>query len=274
MTTPYDAAKRAPVAWFIGASVLALSLGVNPAPAVPDVERSALFTLTAGDRVEDAGVFRVASGRFARTEAFEVVRRADGGRTLTSVIRGQGDTYRVEGRWEYDAQENALRSEGLGSYPTGPVKVSITAAPPEATIRVSLESEERALTASCEPDCLIDMAPSAVAMFAMTRRHSGKPGETQTFRWIGQALTVDQVLLEGEADIKLLRTAAMDGIQVRQFTFVEALKNAVTGEISSFAFNLWVDAAHRPLAFATEGGTQGQRDGFEQVLEKMPPLFD
>jgi hypothetical protein len=111
-------------------------------------------------------------------------------------------------------------------------------------------------------------------MFAMTRGYSGEPGETRTFRWIGQALTVDQVLLEGEADIHLLRSAEIHGMEVLQFKFVEALKNAVTGEISSFAFNLWVDTAHRPLAFATEGGTLGQRDGFEQVLEKMPPLFD
>jgi hypothetical protein len=59
------------------------------------VERSSLFAMAAGDTIIDSGMMVVATGRGARSEAFEVVRRKDGGRTMTSVIRGKDNAYRV-----------------------------------------------------------------------------------------------------------------------------------------------------------------------------------
>jgi hypothetical protein len=79
-------------------------------------------------------VITVTGGPFARTEAFEVVRRADGGRTITSVTNGNGGAYRVEGRWTYDAAEKAQAAQGLGRYGASPVSVDIRVAAPQASI--------------------------------------------------------------------------------------------------------------------------------------------
>ncbi len=74
-----------------------------PAPSAAEgrVERASLFEMAAGDRLEDAGVLVVRSTRMGRTESFEVLRRPDGSRLVTSVTRGADDAYRVEGRWSY-----------------------------------------------------------------------------------------------------------------------------------------------------------------------------
>ncbi|MBT4739684.1 MAG: hypothetical protein HOH20_04965 [Rhodospirillaceae bacterium] len=236
--------------------------------------RSSFFAMETGAHIEDAGVLTVARGPFARTEAFEVVRRADGGRTVTSVITGAGESYRAEGRWDYDANELATFGAAKTSYDGMPTDIEIVASPPGATITVSADGVRRSVPAPCDPDCLIDMSPSALPMFTMTRTHSGEVGDSQRFRWIAQALTLDQTLLKGHADIRLLKTQSIDGLDVSQFIFVETITRPDTGEVTSFAFNLWVDDAHRPLAFDTVGGTLGTRAGFESITADMPPIFD
>lgn len=238
------------------------------------VERSSFFQLESGDHIEDGGVLRVQSGRFARSEAFEVVRRADGGRVVTSVITAGDNSYRVEGRWEYDANEQAVMAQGQGTYAGVPANIELSAEPPMAEIFVQSGDVTRTLPATCKPDCLLDMAPSAVAMFSMTRQHTMPLGELQTYRWLGQGLVMDQVLLEGRAEMRLLGTQAIEGTQVSQYHFVEHLTDAQTGEKRSFAFNLWVADDHRPLAFGMTSGTLGVRDGYEAVPVEMPPVFD
>ena len=237
------------------------------------VERSSLFALADGDRIEDSGVLAVASGRFARAEAFEVVRHADGGRTLTSIITGADGSYRVEGRWSYDSDEHAISADGKASYSGAPESINIVAMPPTAVITVSSGAVERKVPAPCDPDCLIDMAPSALPMFTMTRRYDNAQGGDQAFRWIGQGLVFDQVLLEGIAKIRLLDRQTVGGVDVSQFVFVETLTNAETGDVTSFAFNLWVDADHRPLAFGMTSGTLGVRKGYEAIPAAMPAQF-
>lgn len=239
-----------------------------------DMERSSFFQLDEGDQIEDAGVLRVMSGRFARSEAFEVVRRADGGRIVTSVITAGDGSYRVEGRWEYDSAEQAVRADGKGTYLGIPATVEISATPPMAKVTVQSGDVTRTLPANCDPDCLLDMAPSAVAMFSMTRQHKMPVGDVQTYRWRGQGLITDQVLLEGHADMRLLGTETVAGTNVSQYHFVEHLTDAQSGEQRSFAFNLWVDDDHRPLAFGMTSGTLGVRDGYESVPVNMPPAFD
>lgn len=239
-----------------------------------DVERSSFFALEAGDRIEDAGVLTVQSGRFARSEAFEVVRRADGGRAVTSVITAGDGSYKVEGRWVYDADEVAVQADGIGTYGGVPATIALAAMPPAAKISVQSGDVTRSLPASCDPDCLLDMAPSAVAMFSMTRQHTKPVGEIQTYRWLGQGLIMDQVLLEGTADMRLLKTQAVGQTQVSQYHFVEHLTDAQTGEKRSFGFNLWVDAEHRPLAFGMVSGTLGVRTGYESIPVEMPAVFD
>jgi hypothetical protein len=238
------------------------------------VVRSSLFAIEANDRIEDAGVLTVADGPFARTEAFEVVRRADGGRVVTSVITGSKDSYRSEGRWEFDANEQATSAVGKTSYNGEPVDIGIVSAPPSATVTISVGDVRRFVSAPCDPDCLIDMAPSALPMFTMTRQYSRQAGGNQRFRWIAQGLTQDQTLLKGHADIRLVRTEPFNGKEVSQYLFVETITKPDTGDIVSFAFNLWVDGEHRPLAFDTVGSTLGTRDGYEAITMEMPAIFD
>ncbi len=238
------------------------------------VERSSLFALENGDQIEDAGVIRVAGGRFARTESFEVVRRADGGRTITSVITGADGSYRVEGKWVYDANDTARSAEGRAVYDGTPATIMITSQPPVAVVSVSSGAVARTIPAPCDPDCLIDMAPSTLPMFTMTRLFDPAGPDTQTFRWIGQGLTVDQVLLEGAADLELVDTGKVEGMTVSQYKFVERLTDAESGAQRSFAFNLWVDDGQRPIAFGTAGGTLGVRDGYESVPAALPGQFD
>ncbi|HYN78141.1 MAG TPA: hypothetical protein VES73_10155 [Lamprocystis sp. (in: g-proteobacteria)] len=247
-------------------------------PPAAGVERSRLFAFADGDRLEDAGVIVVKGGRFARTEAFEEVRRADGGRTLTSTTAAADGSYRVEGRWTYDADELALSAHGLGSYGGTPANVDITAAPPAATIAVVTNGAERQVTAPCDP-CLIDMSPSALPMFTMTRRYDQARGGVQTFHWIGRGLIQDIALTEGHADLLKVRTAQIPGpdgapVTVNQYRFVETLKDSTSGRELQLAFNLYVDGANRPLGFAMQKGTAGMRTGYDDLTARMPPVFE
>ena len=255
---------------------LSLCAGIGVPAFAQDgtVERSGLFDQKHGEIVEDSGVLTVLGGRFARREAFEVVRTEDGGRSLTSVITGVSQPYRVEGRWTFDANERALTATGKASYNGVPADVEIVAHSPGATITVTTGDTSRTLEAPCDPTCLIDMAPSALAMFTMTRLVSAGGGESGRYNWIGQGLTFDQALLEGHADIRRVKTQQYGKTEVIQYYFVEILTNAETGAINRLAFNLYVDSQNRPLAFATQCGTVGTRSGFETLTGEMPPVFE
>jgi hypothetical protein len=267
--------SRPAVGWL---PVLALAMaGVPPAMAeapapAPGLVRSALFEFGAGDRLEDSGRMVVTGGRFGRTEHFEVVRRADGGWTLTSVTVGDGDSYRVEGRWKYTADHKAQAVTGRGAYQGQSVGIDISGGRPGASVVVTQAGRERVVTAPCEQGCLVDMAPSALPMFTMTRLQRGEG--PQTFRWIGQSLIADEVLLDGTTEIRKLGeadfTAGGRSVRVRQFAFVETLKNATTGATFRIGFNLYVDPDDRPLAFAIGASTIGERAGYEGLVKAIP----
>lgn len=264
------AARGLPVLGLVLASP-ALAGAPAPAPA-PGLLRSALFEFGAGDRLEDSGRMVVTGGRFGRTEHFEVVRRADGGWTLTSVTVGDGDSYRVEGRWKYTAAHEAQAVTGRGTYGGEPAGIEISGGRPGATIAVTRAGRERVTKAPCEQGCLVDMSPSALPMFTMARLQRG--AGPQVFRWIGQSLLADEALLDGTAEIRPLGeadfTAAGTRVRVRQFAFVETLKNATTGATFSIGFNLYVDPDDRPLAFAIGATTVGVRAGYEGLVEAIP----
>jgi hypothetical protein len=250
----------------------ALPARADTPPPAPGLVRSALFEFGTGDRLEDSGRMVVTGGRFGRTEHFEVVRRADGGWTLTSVTVGDGDSYRVEGRWKYAADHLAQAVTGRGAYQGQAVGIDISGGRPGASIVVTRGGRERVVTAPCEQGCLVDMAPSALPMFTMTRLYRG--GGSQTFRWIGQSLIADEVLLDGTTEIRKLGeadfTAGGRAVRVRQFAFVETLKNATTGATFRIGFNLYVDPEDRPLAFAIGSSTIGERSGYEGLVKSMP----
>lgn len=252
-----------------------LLLGVvNHDGQAQTVERSSLFEMNAGDVIEDAGVITVNSERFGRTEAFEVVRRRDGGRTVTSVITGTSQPFRVEGSWVYNAKDFPLSAAGKGNYFGTPVDIKISVDPPEARVVLVSDGVTNTTTLSCTSSCLVDLAPSTVAMFTMTRRVPRGAEEPVRFDWIGQGLTFDQTLTHGLADVRELKTQRIGDTTVIQYLFVETLPNLETGGTSTIGFNLYVDDRQRPLAFVTQGGTVGARGGFETLTTTMPPVFD
>jgi hypothetical protein len=261
---------------FVAASLLLVCWTVSaadmPQPA-GGVARSALFTFNAGDRIEDTGRLLVSGGRFNRTEDFEVVRHPDGGRTLTTIVTAAENRYQVEARVALGAAENALSATGIGSYEGQPVTVNIQSSDGKADLRLA-GAVEKAHSALCGADCLIDMSPSALPMFTMTRRYDESAGGAQTFRWVGRSLTMDQVLLDGTAELSKLGDFVFrhggSETAVKQYAFVETLKDEVSGNSFKVGFNLYTTADHRPLAFATGGTTVGERVGYEGITVALP----
>ncbi|MEE4184791.1 MAG: hypothetical protein V2J12_03375 [Gammaproteobacteria bacterium] len=243
------------------------------APAPNNIERSELFRFSAGDRLEDSDLLIVTGGAFDRTEAFEVVRRPDGGSVLTEIITGANDSYKVETRVRFDADGNGISGRGLGNYAGEPVEVIITKTDDVARITAQGDTFFAEHTAPCD-ECMMDMSPSAIPMFMMTRRYDEAQGGKQTFRWVARALIGDQVLLDGAAKIQKLGdfTFEKDGepVAVKQYAFVEKLKNEQMGAYFYVAFNLYTTADGKPLAFATGGATVGQRRGFEGITTALP----
>jgi hypothetical protein len=260
------------------ASLLALasdSAGAADYPEPVDgIQRSDLFVFAAGDRIEDSGRLLVTGGGHDRTEDFEVVRKADGGRVMASVVTGANATYRVQGRWDYDADEHALAATGIGNYEAEAVTVDIQAKDGSATLVVA-GARENQQGAPCRSDCLIDMSPSALPMFTMARRYDDARGGPQTFCWVARSLIVDQVLLDASAEIWKLGDFVFrqDGCEtpVRQYAFVETMKDEASGKYFKGAFNLYVTVDHRPLAFATGGKTVGERVGYAGITQALPP---
>ncbi|MEQ8509814.1 MAG: hypothetical protein RIB43_12465 [Rhodospirillaceae bacterium] len=255
------------------------------APVVSkDIERSALFSMSQGDVLEDAGVFTV-MGRSTRTEVFETVRHPDGGWTTTSIITNADQPYRVEGRWRYDADGRSSAARGIGAYDGVPVDVAITVDRPSAVITVDVGAgdlgtvgmgkETRSINATCGATCFVDLSPSVMAMFALTRQFDPTTTDTRRYQWIGQALHADFSLLEGGgSDVHVHAVHAYEDTQVLQFVFDESLPGDAPDETVRASFNLYVDSNYRPLAFISSGGTVGHRAGYEFITSVFPPSFE
>lgn len=228
------------------------------------------------DVASDAGEFVVASARMARRERFELRRLPDSTWRLASVTTGAGDQYRVEGEWIYAADWRALGARGRGQAGGSPFDVAISRVDDEARIhQTGADGDGKRYSAPCAADCLLDLAPSALPMFTMTRRYDAAAGGIQSFRWVGHSLTDQQVLLEGVAQIERVATgrfrdAAGLMVDVQQYAFVETLRDEASGQSFKVRFNLYVDASHRPLAFAIGATTRGERVGYEGLLEALP----
>jgi hypothetical protein len=279
MKLPYRGLPRRVIASGLVAGLL-LATGLPAAelpPPAGGVVRSELFELGSGDRVEDAGRFAIVSAtrpRFSRTEHFEVVRHADGGRTVTIVTLGDVEDYRIEGRFRYGPDETAGEVRGLGLYEGEPVVIESSGGGPGATITFERGGKRMSHSADCAEGCLIDLAPAALPMFTMTRRYDMAAGGAQAFRWIGRSLLMDQVLLDGVANIQLLGTERFgpDDKVVEHYAFSEKIRNEATGQYIDVAYNLYVDDDKRPLAFVV-GRTVGERAGYEGLTTAIPPRF-
>lgn len=231
----------------------------------------------------DAGSFVVAGKPgFAREETFEFLKRADGGITLLSATTMSDGSLRVQTRYDYDPDWNAIRAIGQGRYKEEPVRVVLTA---EAkVVTVSVRGEQTVIDAEvpCPDGCFLDMGPSGSPMFVMTHRYDHERGGTQMYRWAAQELRRPftspdnqraELRLRGETPVQ---RADGSSIVIREYDMVERVPTP-DGKDFVLEFDLWTDDAGRPMGYRinTAGGkpsTSGAlafRKGFEDVREKV-----
>lgn len=232
------------------AAVLALSLLTSPAEA----EEPSTLASVAGAQLLDAGVMEIGpTGPFARTETFELLRLADGNHVLLNTITAGNGAYRVRVRFDLDADFNSIAAYGRGLYDGVPVQNTMRREGERVAITVRGEGIDLSPSAVCEPDCLINMSPSATAMFFMTRHYDHQAGGEQRFRWAGQDLDRLRTLDGGKADLTYRGDVAVprwDGSEmtIRHYTFVESLPLA-DGGYFTLDFDLWTDADANPMGF-------------------------
>jgi hypothetical protein len=240
-----------------------------------------LYTGVSGAKVIDSGVFVVADGAGAREETFEYVQRPDGGFTLLNSITAANGSYRVNGRFDYDAQWNATGAHGNGLYAGVPVTISLAPHAGKVAITVAGKGTRIRSVAACAPSCLIDMAPSINPMFVMTRHYDFAAGGEQEFLWAAQDLnkpnsTADdhvQIVFEGEVTVTW---PSGKPIKLRHFNFLENIPQP-NGQMFRLTFDLWTDREQQPIAFrvrlpgSTAVGTVGMRKGFEDLRKQVLP---
>jgi hypothetical protein len=232
----------------------------------------------------DAGIF-VVSGKpgFGRVETFETLRRPDGGVTLLSTTTLSDGSVRVQARYDYDAQWNAVQAIGQGVYENEPVRVTLEAEP--ASISVSVRGEETRIDASvsCPEGCFMDLAPSGSPMFVMTRRYDVVRGGEQTFRWAAQDLRRPFTSPDNQrATLRLRRELPMtraDGstLVLRDYEMVERIPTP-DGGVYVMEFDLWTDDENRPMGYRinTAGGKPSTSGvvAFRQGYEDLRALVD
>lgn len=237
-----------------------------------------------GATVLDSGVMVVTGNPlFAREENFEYLRRQDGGVTLLNTITATDGRFRVRARFDLDDQWRSLRASGVGLYDGVPVEIQMQRRGKRVEIKVRGEGMILNPKADCDPDCFINMSPSSLAMFVMTRHYEEAKGGEQTFHWTGQDLDRVRTLSGGKADLtfqgsKVYSRQTLPGrpprqATVRHYTFVERLPSD-NGGTFTLDFDLWTDGDHRPLGFrvrtpGTDSATVGFRKGWEGVRSQL-----
>lgn len=255
-------------------STFAAAVLLMAAPALA-AQDSTIFAPHAGVEVLDHGTLVISGGSSARSESFEMVRRPDGGRTIVSVTTAADGSYRVQGRWDYDAEETALSAHGRGLHGGQKVTIDIAAAAPAATMRwESADGSMRTFHAPCDAPCLIDMSPSALPMFTMTRQYDFDAGGVQQYRWIGYDLTRDQRLIDGTVRFRYVKEIPVtlptgETMNIRHFIWDETLVDEESGRTFEVHFNAWTDTDHRPLKFKVGKRTTGIRDGFQAISDQL-----
>ena len=207
---------------FLAASALATS------GALADTVDPRLYTPAPGDEVIDSGVMNVSRlGQDISSEEFEVIRRADGGRTIVSVVTAADNSFRIPARWDYDADEQAISATGWGKHAGPAFEVTLARDADAATMTVVYESGERVThEGECPPGCLMDMMPGAIPQFTMSRRYDADKAGVQDFRWMAYVLNQDMRSFDVVVSIDHVRdysVARADGseITVRHFVFDE-----------------------------------------------------
>jgi len=270
----------------VGLSLLAVTLSAcgsmqearQPVEALP-------LTLSGMSDVQllDAGSFVVA-GRpeFAREETFEFLRRPDGGITLLSATTMADGAVRVQARYDYDAEWNAVEAVGRGVYEGEPVRVSLKAQPGAFSIRADGEEIRVDESVSCPDGCFMDMGPSGSPMFVMTYRYDQAQGGVQTFRWAAQDLRRDFTSPDNQrASLRLRREISVirangETMAIRDYEMVERIPLPSGGDFV-MEFDLWTDGDNLPMGYRintaggkpSTSGVLGFRKGYEDVREAL-----
>jgi hypothetical protein len=237
-----------------------------------------------GVALVDSGIMVVSGpAQFARTEGFEFVQRRDGGVSLLNTITASDGRFRVRARFDYDDAWNSISANGTGLYDGKPVISTMRVNGTEVDIRVIGDGIDITRTAACDPDCFVNMSPSAIAMFVMTRHYDEAEGGAQTFRWAGQDLDRVRTLTGGTATLSfegegLIPRDSGLPIRVKHYTFAESLPVA-DGHPVILNFDLWTRANHAPLGFRvqTPGATSdtlGFRQGYDDVRDAILKSVD
>ena len=242
-----------------------------------DIVDPRLYLPSPGDEVIDSGVMNVSRlGQAVSSEEFRVIRRADGGRTIVSVVTAADNSFDIQARWDYDADEQALSATGWGKHADHAFEVTLARDGDAATMSVAYESGEQVTyEGECPQGCLMDMMPGAIPQFTMSRRYDSERAGVQDFRWMAYVLNQDMRSFDVVVSVDHVRdfwVARADGseITVRHFVFDEKGSLDGVGEEYETHSNLWVDTMHRPIKFKV-GQTFGLRAGFEDIDDRLAP---
>ncbi len=231
---------------------LALTSSLLLSPAV--AEEGVTLSGVKGVKLLDAGVFTVSGApSTAREETFEFLQRPDGGYTLLSATTMANGSYRVQARYDYDAQWKPVAAYGQGIYGDEPVQVALRNVAGGVAIRVRGAKTAIEKTIPCPKGCYMDMAPSGSPMFIMTRHYDRAKGGEQAFQWAAQDLY--QPLSspdDQQASINLRRELPVrraDGstISIREYRQLERIPTP--NGLFTLEFDVWTDDAERPIAY-------------------------
>jgi hypothetical protein len=236
-------------------AALLLALAVAPLRAeepasLPGVTLSGVK----GVKLLDAGVFTVSGApATAREETFEFLQRPDGGYTLLSATTMTNGAYRVQTRYDYDAQWQPVAAVGQGIYGEEAVRVDLRNVPGGVSIRVRGAKTTIDKTITCPRGCFMDMAPSGSPMFIMTRHYDRAKGGEQSFQWAAQDLYQGQSSPDNQqASLNLRREVALDRrdgsrLRIREYQQIERIPTPVGMFVMDF--DVWTDDADRPIAY-------------------------
>lgn len=200
----------------------------------------------------DAGVIEMRGGDpvHDRDETFEISADDDGYRIVSRIVARSGAySLRVEARYTRDWLPRALTGwmTTAGDSPVAQIEVDAD----HAWISVAAASPAAPLRLPCPAGTLIDLEPSTLPMWAMTRRYDRTRGGTQVFRWIGRSLVRDVTLENLEVPLTLVHADAAG----ENFEFSETYPLPGGGEFT-LPFTLRVDAAGRLQAFSVGTGAR------------------
>ena len=266
----------------LGAGLLLAALQHGPASSAL-AQQSLTLSGVRDVKLLDAGSFVVGgTPMVAREETFEFLQRPDGGVTLLSATTMSDGSVRVQARYDYDAQWQAIAATGQGIYGDEPVRVDMQALADAVTIRVRGSKTSIDRTIPCPDRCFMDMAPSGSPMFVMTRRYDRVKGGMQSFQWAAQDLPRPITSPDNQrAELRLRREIPVrrpDGssLTLRNYEMIERIP-LPNGGTFVMEFDLWTDSAERPMGYrinSTGGkpstaGVLAFRKGFEDVRAQV-----